>query len=336
MIEIKEFAFCFFASDINRVIEQEKEVTKLSGEYLIERWYRHDRNPGKYLSFSQMVNDAIDDTDSEFMIFCNPKTHFNSADIEFILEKLSNGYCFASVVNFGFFGCSKELIRRIGMMDERFIGGEWEDDDFCVRLAHFGKACWLEMNREKYEVYNTSRFETFRGITSSIFGIKYNFQDDKILIDENFFRHKKISKRHRKMAQPIYNSWLDSSHTWGNHKMASYFSQYKTELINPEVKEEIVDFRFKLNRENEGFRVELISDQKISIHFDLLSDIKTRHLIWRNTISNNEWKTMAIFCDEEIEIRLYMDDNQIYNSTLEKIDSLDLKFKLPKIIKTEI
>ena len=45
---------------------------------------------------------------------------------------------------------------------------------------------------------------------------------------------------------------------------------------------------------------------------------------------------MGIFCDEEIEIRLYMDDNQFYNSTLEKIDSLDLKFKLPKIIKTEI
>ena len=90
MIKIDEFAFCFFSSDVSTVIEQENELTKLSDKFLIERWYRHDRNSGKYTSFSQMVNDAIDDTDSEFMIFCNPKTKFTSTDIEFIINKLSN------------------------------------------------------------------------------------------------------------------------------------------------------------------------------------------------------------------------------------------------------
>jgi hypothetical protein len=333
MIEIEGFAFCFFSTDIDRIIEQEKELTKLSSKYQIERWYRHDRNPGKYSSFSQMVNDAIDDTDSEFMIFCNPKTHFNSRDIELILEKLSNGYCFSSVVSFGFFGTSKELIRRIGMMDERFLGGEWEDDDFSIRLNHFGKASSIWYDYEKYEGGNVSRSVNLRHITQSIFDQKYQIHGDRILIDRNFFQHKKISKRHRKTKKHIYESWMDSEHSNGNGKMFGYLANYKTEIINPEIKEEIANFNFKLTRDGINFRIELLSDKKMSLRAVFLSDINTREIIWSEKIIEGEWKTMGIFYDGEIEIRLFMDDNQIYNSTISKNDSLDLKFKLPKIIK---
>ena len=100
MIDIDKFSFCFFSLDINDVIRQEIEITKLSNKFQIERHYRHKRNSGMYLSFSKMVNDAIDDTDSEFMIFCNPKTIPTVNDIEFIIEKLTTGYCFASAVSF--------------------------------------------------------------------------------------------------------------------------------------------------------------------------------------------------------------------------------------------
>jgi GT2 family glycosyltransferase len=151
MLKINEFAFCFLSSDVNDVIRQENMLTTIVDKYQIERWYRHDRNCGRYISFSQMINDAIDDTESEFMIFCNPKTNFTIQDIEFIIGKLSNGYCFASVVSFGFFGFSKELIRHIGMLDERFIGGEWEDNDFAVRLNYFGKASWWDYNYDSYK-----------------------------------------------------------------------------------------------------------------------------------------------------------------------------------------
>jgi hypothetical protein len=319
---------------MNDVLRQELSLTPLSDKYQIERWYRCDRNPGKYVSFSQMINDAIDDTDAEFMIFCNPKTHFVPEDIEFIINKLSNGYCFVSLVSFGFFGFSKELIRRIGMFDERFIGGEYEDDDFSIRLGIFGKASWIEYRSEKYETHNVSRSGTFRHLSGSIFLQKYHIDGNKILVDQNFFTHKKISKRHRNTKQYIYDSWKDSIDSYGETKMARYSSEYSFESIKPEIKEILAFFNFKIDRRGEDFKVELLSEVKMNLRFVFLSDINTREIIWADEISSNSWKTMWIFYPEDIEVRIFMDDNQIFTSTLDREDSLDLKFKLPKIIKT--
>jgi hypothetical protein len=71
----------------------------------------------------------------------------------------------------------------------------------------------------------------------------------------------------------------------------------------------------------------------MTLHIVFLSDIKNRRVLWSDRISNNTWKTIEIFYEEEVEIRLFMDDNQIYTNILPVEESLDLKFKLPKIIK---
>jgi hypothetical protein len=333
MIKIEEFAFCFFSSDIDIVVEQERELTKLSNKYLIERWYRHDRNVGKYVSFSQMVNDAIDDTNCEFMIFCNPKTKFTSTDIEFIIDKLSKGYCFASVVSFGFFGFSKELIRQIGMLDERFINGEWEDDDFAIRLKHFGKASWWGYDYDKYES-NWSKSGNMKHITSSIFELKYRIIDSTILIDNNFFTHKKISKRHRKSNKEIYNSWLSSDYNNGDGKMFDYLTKYNTKIIYSEVSEELINFNFNLTRDKSEYRLEMLSNHNFNCYFVFLKQLSDdRKILWSDKIQNNTWKTLNISYDEEVEIRLFFDDNQIYNNIITNVDNVSLNFKLPKIIK---
>ena len=44
-------------------------------------------------------------------------------------------------------------------------------------------------------------------------------------------------------------------------------------------------------------------------------------------------KPYKFFMTKMLKIRLFVDDNQIYTNTLSTNDSLDLKFKLPKIIK---
>lgn len=334
MIKIDEFAFCFFSSDVSTVIEQENELTKLSDKFLIERWYRHDRNSGKYTSFSQMVNDAIDDTDSEFMIFCNPKTKFTSTDIEFIINKLSNGYCFASVVSFGFFGFSKELIRRIGMLDERFINGEWEDDDFAIRLRHFNKAVWWEYDTTKYDsIWSTSG--NLKHITLSIFNQKYEILDNTILIDNNFFSHKKISKRHRKSNSEIYNSWLSSDYNDGTGKMVNYLKNFSTKVVDYKATEKVINFNLKLERKNNFFRTDLFCDDKITLYFIFIKTINDkRQVLWSGNISSNRWKTFEVYYNDDIEIRLFIDDNQIYTNIIPIEYEDNLIFKLPKILKT--
>jgi len=41
------------------------------------------------------------------MIFVNPKTIISSEDINFIVDKLCNGYCFASIFGVAFCGFTK-------------------------------------------------------------------------------------------------------------------------------------------------------------------------------------------------------------------------------------
>lgn len=332
MIKIDEFAFCFFSSEENITLKQEEILKRLSDKYSIEKWYRAERNKGNYNSFSQMVNDAIDDTTSEFMIFCNPKTNFDCEDIEFILEKLSLGYCFASVVSFGFFGFSKELIRNIGMLDERFIGGEYEDDDFCIRLKILGKAVWWGYNYDKYEK-KLSRLSSLRGISKSIFFQKYKIQQDSILVNENQFLSKKISQRHNANRKDIFDSWIDSSNSVGNGKISEYLSKYHIKFINAPIQEVFVNFNLILERNGQDFRMEMITDQNINVYVLFVSDFNDgRSYLWDDKIQKNQWKTFKVFSEKRVEFRIFLGDNQIYNNTLKTSDRVNLEFNLPTIV----
>jgi hypothetical protein len=63
-----------------------------------------------------------------------------------MIDKLISGYCFVSVIGTGYCGSTIELFRTIGLFDERYLGSEYEDDDFqawcyeCekVRVEHDG------------------------------------------------------------------------------------------------------------------------------------------------------------------------------------------------------
>jgi hypothetical protein len=336
MIRINNFAFCFLSQQIEDIQRQEHELTKLSDKFQIERWYRKDRNPSKYVSFSQMINDAIDDTDSEFMIFCNPKTKFVSEDIEFILEKLSNGYCFASVVGFGFFGFPKELIRRIGMLDEKFIGAEFEDDDFVIRMSHFKKAVWYGCDYSKYDLYY-SKSENLKHISYSIFNRKYKIVDKKIYINKDFFTHKKISKRHRNYSNEIFESWDNSKISYGDKHYGGFLKDFETEVIDFNLTEKLTNFEIKIKKNISNFFVELLSNNNFSIKIVVLQNFnKGRTIIKSFEVFNNTWYVFDItdtyntqLYTDDVEIRIFIDDNQIYNNTLKDFEDLSLNFNIP-------
>ena len=336
MIEINNFAFCFLSQHIEDIQRQELELTKLSDKFLIERWYRKDRNESNYTSFSQMINDAIDDTDSEFMIFCNPKTNFIHEDVEFMIDKLSNGYCFASVVSFGFFGFSKELIRQVGMLDEKFIGAEFEDDDFAIRLSHFKKAVWWGYDYDKY-IFYLSKSQNLKHISYSIFNRKYKIVDKKIYINKDFFTHKKISKRHSNYSNNIFNSWKDSTHSFGDKHYGGFLKDFETEVIDFNLIEKLTNFDIKIKKNMSNFFVELLSSDNFSIKIAILQNFdKGRIILKYFEVFNNTWYVFDIIDSYnnqlypyDVEIRIFIDDNQIYNNTLKDFEDLSLNFNIP-------
>ena len=90
----------------------------------------------EYDSFSKIINHAIVSAENEIVIICSYKTRPKSCDIDRMLNYINDGYGLVALYRFAFFGFFKELIRRIGFMDERYIGG-YEDCDFLRRLVEY-------------------------------------------------------------------------------------------------------------------------------------------------------------------------------------------------------
>lgn len=92
------------------------------------------KNGHGYPSFSKLINDCVVESPTETIIISNDKARPQKEHIEKVLNLLEQGYGFAGLYAWGFFGLKKELFRTIGFMDERFIGGNYEDSDYIRRM----------------------------------------------------------------------------------------------------------------------------------------------------------------------------------------------------------
>lgn len=86
-------------------------------------------------SFSKLVNTCVASCPYETVIIMSDKIKPKASDVGKILTLLDQGYAFVALYRFAFFGFRKQLMRQIGMMDERYNGGWYEDDDFYIRLV---------------------------------------------------------------------------------------------------------------------------------------------------------------------------------------------------------
>lgn len=96
----------------------------------------------KYPSFSKVVNSIILDCPTEIVICCSYKARPTKDDVNRMLKLIDDNYGFVGLYRFGFFGFKKELIRKVGFFDEKFIGGEYEDCDFVRRMIEKDIAYW--------------------------------------------------------------------------------------------------------------------------------------------------------------------------------------------------
>jgi hypothetical protein len=100
-------------------------------------------NGENYPSFSKLVNDCVVQCPTETVIIMSDKVLPTSDNIRKILDLLENGYAFVALYRLACFGFKKELFRKIGMFDERFLGGGYEDDDFYIRLKESNVAVYI-------------------------------------------------------------------------------------------------------------------------------------------------------------------------------------------------
>jgi hypothetical protein len=87
-----------------------------------------------YPSFSKLINDCIVSSNYEKIIICNDKARPTVSAVGKILSMLDEGWGIVALYRFGFFGFKKDLVRKIGFFDERYIGGGYEDMDIVLRL----------------------------------------------------------------------------------------------------------------------------------------------------------------------------------------------------------
>jgi hypothetical protein len=91
-------------------------------------------NGAGYDGFAQLVNHAIVVCPSEIVIIASDRARPRREDVEKTISLINEGYGFVGLYCFGFFGFKKELIRQVGWLDERYVGGGCEDSDFLRRV----------------------------------------------------------------------------------------------------------------------------------------------------------------------------------------------------------
>ena len=205
--------------------------------------------------------------DNEFIIFVNPKSVPNKDDLDVIVKNLYLGYALVTRINFGLFGTTKELFRTVGLLDERLIGGEYEDVDFILRLKLNNLAVYYEFDRNRYygTVYggDLSYYNKYRGVSKSIFYNKWKLDVSGKL---------KISKRDLDISKKPFNKLNVSSdikYYWNESAKSfitntdSFLDEYNFEVLvdDIEVKDiKIATIGIKIKKTVDTIFVEYNSD----------------------------------------------------------------------------
>lgn len=316
---------CFMAQEKSLAEEQLAMIDRSKLSFNMNIFFSADRNAVLYNSFSQMINEAIDDSEDEFMIFLNPKTKPSAEDLNLLVEKLSTGYCLASIMVFGFWATSKQLIREIGMMDERFISGEWEDGDLILRIMMHDKAIWLGQDWSKYD-YFPSKCPAYRGSSLTAFWKKWRLRENSIRYIES--REKKISVRHRRERPDISMSWKSWSESWGHGEIWGQMTGYQLDTQEWTAIEEEADIDISY-RLDENFNIRMCCEKETAISFFLVrTDRSPYHMA---LVHSNTWYNIGA-SEDAFELRLYHDGLLIYINRIYRGDYAEHKFTLPASI----
>ena len=259
-----KISICLNAPIVERAIEQKNMLSGLEAKFEIEWDIRAKRHEGLYSSFSQMINESVYLANSEFIIFINPKANPTQDDIEKIINDLCSGFCLSTIIAFGFWGTTKQLFREIGLLDERFIGGGWEDLDFMNRIKVANKAVRFRYYYEQYLNNDRQNISENKVIAHSIYHDKWLNINGKTYVNSDYVDKKLPIKELVKKNENIANSWLN----WNESKIDSLRNNIwkninDLDICTDKLKQEdkIIKFIFSLGIDDLGRLVAFVNGE---------------------------------------------------------------------------
>lgn len=198
-------------------MEYQIESLKLLKNTLEIHWNnRYDRHPESYDSYSEMVNEAMCTSPTEFIILINDRVIPKVSQVLQIIKLLENGFAAATCWSVAFMGVSKELFRTIGWWDQRFLGGGFEDDDFVLRLR-LADLAYYESSVSGYDKSFKSPLRIKNGDACSLSGphfyrkwqILHN-EVKRVVLEEKYQKWDDMIGGHDKNISDSWKHWKDS------------------------------------------------------------------------------------------------------------------------------
>lgn len=167
-----------------------------------------------YPSFSKLCNDVIINNPTEIVIIASYKVRPTPNDVTKMLDLINSGFGLVATYRFAFFGFKKELIRRIGFFDERFITGGYEDADIMRRIIENNISIY-----ESEEIIYYPKESTWNNSISRIhFFNKWlepkDYRITRLLNEENYNYDIGVSNTNITFLDASYSIVMNGSKKW--------------------------------------------------------------------------------------------------------------------------
>lgn len=184
-----------------------------------------------YPSFAKLVNDCVEQSDTETVIIMSDRVRPKQKDIEKVLRLLDMGYAFVGLYRFGFFGFRKELFRQIGPLDEYFVGGGGEDEDYYFRLREANLSAYIT-HEVKY-IAGKTRWKYNDPGRPALQRLKAKWDLDNWTIRQQPKRKLPDTENTRDFGPCVSTKFLPLENSYVNAKYASvYFPKNNKDLSN--------------------------------------------------------------------------------------------------------
>ena len=209
-MEIEEVTIVLHTG-LKDIMDKQIKLLEPLNKHLKIHWNnRYERHPESYDSYSEMINEAICTSPTEFIVLINDRVIPKVSEVLLIIELLEKGFAASTCWSIAFMGVSKELFRTIGWLDQRFLGGGFEDDDFVLRLK-LADLAYYESSVSEYDKSFKSPLRIKGGDACSLSGPHFY---KKWLITHNEVKRVMIEEKYQKWDGMVGGRNINISNSW--------------------------------------------------------------------------------------------------------------------------